>query len=273
VARTINDFLKDLVMSNSNRMPAIFYGHGNPMNAIEDNVYTRVWQNFGERFPHPKAILAISAHWLTRGTAVTAMTQPETIHDFAGFPAELFHVKYPALGSPALAARIRALLAPIPVTLDHSWGLDHGTWSVLCKSYPEADVPVVQLSIDVNLSTREHFRLGQRLATLRDEGVLIMGSGNIVHNLRRMTMRMTNEGFDWAHRFNDAMVNAISNGDVESVINYVDLGDDASLSVPTSEHFLPLLYVLGAKTDGDAVEISANGMQLDSISMTSVVIN
>jgi 4,5-DOPA dioxygenase extradiol len=273
VARTINDFLKDLVMSNSNRMPAIFYGHGNPMNAIEDNVYTRVWQNFGERFPHPKAILAISAHWLTRGTAVTAMTQPETIHDFAGFPAELFHVKYPAPGSPALAARIRELLAPIPVTLDHSWGLDHGTWSVLCKSYPDADVPVVQLSIDAALSPAEHFALGQRLGVLRSEGVMIIGSGNIVHNLRRMTMRMPAEGFDWAHRFNDAMITAILNGDVESVKNYAALGADAALSVPTIEHFFPLLYVLGSRTDGDGVEISANGMQLSAISMTSVVIS
>jgi 4,5-DOPA dioxygenase extradiol len=260
-------------MSDFHRMPAIFYGHDNPMNAIEDNVYTRVWQSFGERFPRPSAILAISAHWLTRGTAVTAMTQPETIHDFAGFPAELFHVKYPAPGSPTLAERIRALLAPIPVTLDHSWGLDHGTWPVLCKTFPDADVPVVQLSIDVNLSPAEHFALGQRLAALRNEGVMIIGSGNILHNLRRMTMRMPNEGFDWAHRFNDAIVKAISNKDFESLIQYNNLGEDAALSVPTSEHFLPLLYVLGNYSENDQLEIMANSLQLGSISMTSVVIS
>ncbi|MDO8179632.1 MAG: 4,5-DOPA dioxygenase extradiol [Undibacterium sp.] len=257
-------------MSVITRMPAIFYGHGSPMNAIEDNPYTRTWESFATRFARPKAILAISAHWTTRGTAVTAMAAPKTIHDFGGFPQALFDISYPAPGDPALAARVAHLLAPLPVHLDQQWGLDHGTWSVLIKTYPKADIPVVQLSLDMTQPAAYHFALGQKLAALRDEGVLIVASGNVVHNLGRMDPRSS--GFDWAQRFNLAMRTAIASGQFEQVVNYDSLGQDATLSVPTSEHFLPLLYVLGAKTGDEAIEITTEGMELGAISMMSVVI-
>lgn len=257
-------------MSLNPRMPAIFYGHGSPMNALDDNAYTRVWQSFAERFARPKAILAISAHWTTRGTAVTAMTSPKTIHDFGGFPKPLFEVRYPAPGDPALAARVAQVLAPIPVRMDQEWGLDHGTWSVLLKTYPEADIPVIQLSLDMTQDAAYHFTLGQKLAGLRDEGVMIIGSGNVVHNLARMDPR--SGGYDWAQRFNLAMRTAILAGQFEQVVNYTALGQDAALSVPTSEHFLPLLYVLGARQADEPVEIVAEGMELGAISMMSVVI-
>jgi 4,5-DOPA dioxygenase extradiol len=257
-------------MSITTRMPVIFYGHGSPMNALDDNVYTRVWQSFAERFARPKAILAISAHWTTRGTAVTAMAAPKTIHDFGGFPKALFDVRYPAPGDPALAARVAQILAPIPVRMDQEWGLDHGTWSVLLKTYPKADIPVVQLSLDITQDPAYHFALGQKLATLRDEGVMIIASGNVVHNLARMDPRSS--GYDWAQRFNLAMRTAILAGQFEHVVNYAALGTDAALSVPTSEHFLPLLYVLGAKSADEPLEIVAEGMELGAISMMSVVI-
>ena len=257
-------------MSSIKPMPAIFYGHGSPMNALDDNAYTRVWQSFAERFARPKAILAISAHWTTRGTAVTAMTAPETIHDFGGFPKPLFDVRYPAPGDPALTVRVAQMLAPIPVRMDQEWGLDHGTWSVLLKTYPKADIPVVQLSLDMTQDPAYHFALGQKLAALRDEGVMLIASGNVVHNLARMDPRSI--GYDWAQRFNLSMCTAILAGQFETVLNYVTLGQDAALSVPTSEHFLPLLYVLGARQADEPVEIVAEGMELGSISMMSVVI-
>jgi 4,5-DOPA dioxygenase extradiol len=257
-------------MSLITRMPAIFYGHGSPMNALDDNVYTRVWQSFAERFARPKAILAISAHWTTRGTEVTAMPMPKTIHDFGGFPKALFDVNYPAPGDPDLAARVAQLLAPLPVRMDQEWGLDHGTWSVLVKTYPNADIPVVQLSLDMTQDAAYHFALGQKLASLRDEGVMIIGSGNVVHNLARMDSRSS--GYDWAHRFNSAMRTAILSGQFEQVVNYQSLGPDAVFSVPTSEHFLPLLYVLGARTTDEPIDVVAEGMELGAISMMSVVI-
>ncbi|MES2047260.1 MAG: 4,5-DOPA dioxygenase extradiol [Pseudomonadota bacterium] len=257
-------------MSSITRMPAIFYGHGSPMNALEDNAYTRVWQSFAERFARPKAILAISAHWTTRGTAVTAMPAPKTIHDFGGFPKPLFDVRYPAPGDPALAARVAQILAPLSVRMDQEWGLDHGTWSVLIKTYPKADIPVVQLSLDMTQDAAYHFALGQKLAGLRDEGVMIIASGNVVHNLARMDPRSS--GYDWAQRFNSAMRTAMLAGQFEQVVNYEALGQDAALSVPTSEHFLPLLYVLGAKASDEPLEIVAEGMELGAISMMSVVI-
>lgn len=257
-------------MSSIKRMPVIFYGHGSPMNALEDNAYTRVWQSFAERFARPKAILAISAHWTTRGTAVTAMIAPKTIHDFGGFPKPLFEVRYPAPGDPSLAARVAQVLAPLPVRMDQEWGLDHGTWSVLLKTYPKADIPVVQLSLDMTQDAAYHFALGQKLASLRDEGVMLIASGNVVHNLTRMDPRSS--GYDWAQRFNLAMRTKILAGQFEQVVNYAALGQDAALSVPTSEHFLPLLYVLGARQTDEPVEIVAEGMELGAISMMSVVI-
>ena len=257
-------------MSRITRMPAIFYGHGSPMNALDDNVYTQVWQSFAERFARPKAILAISAHWTTRGTEVTAMLTPKTIHDFGGFPKALFELNYPAPGDPSLAARVAEILAPFPVKMDHEWGLDHGTWSVLIKTYPKADIPVIQLSLDMTQDAATHFAIGQKLARLRDEGVMIIGSGNVVHNLARMDPRSS--GYEWALRFNSVMRGAILAGQFEQVVNYHSLGTDAALSVPTSEHFLPLLYVLGARLADEPIEIVAEGMELGAISMMSVVI-
>ncbi|MDY7539837.1 4,5-DOPA dioxygenase extradiol [Undibacterium sp. 5I1] len=240
------------------------------MNALEDNRYTKEWHALAQRFPRPKAILSVSAHWTTRGTAVTAMAAPQTIHDFGGFPQALFDMRYPAPGDPALAARIAALLAPLPLFLDQQWGLDHGTWSVLIKAYPAGDIPVLQLSLDVTQPAGFHFELGGKLSALREEGVMVIGTGNVVHNLRRMDPQ--SPGYDWAVRFNQAMKQAMLDGDFEAVMNYTDLGQDASLSVPSSEHFLPLLYVLGAKTEEDQLEITTEGMELGAISMMSVVV-
>lgn len=257
-------------MLNSQTMPAVFYAHGSPMNALEDNTYTRVWESFASRFARPRAILVVSAHWTTRGTAITAMAQHKTIHDFGGFPQALFDVQYPAPGDPALAAEIAAMLQPLPVHLDQNWGLDHGTWSVLIKTYPAADIPVLQLSLDMTQPPAFHFALGKKLAQLRAQGIMLVGSGNVVHNLRRMDFHSS--GYDWALRFNTQMRTAILSGDFEQVVNYQALGQDATLSVPTAEHFLPLLYVLGAKQDNDRVEIVADGIEIGSISMMTVVI-
>jgi 4,5-DOPA dioxygenase extradiol len=261
---------KETDMSAINRMPSIFIGHGSPMNALEDNAYTRAWQDLARRFAKPQAILAISAHWLTRGTAVTAMAAPRTIHDFGGFPQDLFDIDYPAPGDPALAERIAQLLHPLPVHLDQQWGLDHGTWSVLIKMFPQADVPVLQLSLDMTQPPAYHLALGRQLASLRDEGVMIIGSGNVVHNLARMAQRSA--GHDWAQRFNLAMKTAILAGQFEQVVNYSTLGQDAALSVPTSEHFLPLLYVLGSRVGDEKIETVAEGIELAAISMMSVLI-
>ena len=253
------------------RMPAIFFGHGSPMNALEDNVYTQTWQRLGASLPRPKAILAVSAHWTGRGTAVTAMPAPPTIHDFGGFPQALYDMHYPAPGDPALAARVRDLLAPIDVALDHAWGLDHGTWSVLVKAFPHAEVPVIQLSIDLSRPGPYHYQLGQRLAPLRDEGVLILGSGNVVHNLRTMT-RGDGPGHDWAQRFNTRVRDALLHGDPQQVADYATWGDDAHLSVPTPEHFLPLLYVLGTRQEGEPISIAIDGIEAGSISMLTAVV-
>jgi 4,5-DOPA dioxygenase extradiol len=258
-------------MTDTTRMPAIFFGHGSPMNALEDNRYTRAWEDFGKNLPRPKAILAVSAHWTIRGTAVTAAKAPVTIHDFGGFPQALFDIRYPAPGDPELAARVAALLAPLPVGMDQQWGLDHGTWSVLVKAYPQADIPVVQLSIDIEKPAAYHFALGQKLQALRNEGVMIIGSGNVVHNLRRLDRDSAGHG--WATRFNNAMRKSLQEGDLQGVVNYQALGQDAALSVPTPEHFLPLLYILGCKTDQDKLEIPVDGMELGAISMLSVLVS
>jgi len=256
---------------HSTIQPAIFLGHGSPMNAIEDNQFTSAWEELGRRFPHPKAILAISAHWMTTNIAVTAMSSPRTIHDFGGFPPALFAASYPAPGSPELAQRIMQLLGPLHVHQDYTWGLDHGTWSVLIKMYPAANIPVVQMSLNLNEKEDFHFRLGKQLSSLRDEGIMIVASGNIVHNLRRLDMH--NRGFDWAQRFDQHIHDAILREDFASVINYALFGQDAQLSVPTVEHYLPLLYTLGAKRDGDQITIINKELVMGSISMTSVVIS
>jgi 4,5-DOPA dioxygenase extradiol len=253
------------------RLPAVFFGHGNPMNALSDNGFTRAWRALGATLPRPRAVLAISAHWYLPGTHVTAMEQPRTIHDFGGFPRELFRVAYPAAGDPGLAARIQSLLAPVPVGLDLDWGLDHGTWSVLTHVYPEADVPVVQLAIDETKPGAFHYDVGRRLLPLRDEGVFIVGSGNLVHNLHAYAWgRHPVEPFDWATRFEEQVRRLLVAGDHVPLMAYEGLGRDALLAVPTPEHYLPLLYVIGASEEGEAVTFPVEGVDGGSISMLSV---
>jgi 4,5-DOPA dioxygenase extradiol len=265
-------------MTTPKRLPAIFFGHGSPMIALETNDTTKTWARIAAQverdFGKPKAILCVSAHWLTRGTAVTAMPQPRTIHDFGAFPQALFDVQYPAPGSPDLAKRVQELLAPTPVILDDQvWGLDHGTWSVLCKAFPLADVPVVQLSIDATKPPAYHFELAQKLAALRDEGVLVIGTGNIVHNLPAMDWSNRDcPPFDWAARFNDHVRQAIVDDAPERAVNYEALGDDAAKSVPSPDHYWPLLYVLGARLPGDRPSFSPDHIEHGSLSMTSVVL-
>jgi len=258
-------------MNHSARMPAIFLGHGSPMNTIEDNRYTLAWEDLGKSLPVPTAILAISAHWMTPGeVAVTAMERPETIHDFGGFPQALFDIRYPAPGAPALAQRIAHLLSPLPVRQDQSWGLDHGTWSVLARMYPEAQIPVVQLSLDLAQPAAWHFELGRSLSALRDEGVLLMASGNVVHNLRQL--RSHAPAWDWADRFNQNIRAAILKRDNEAVVDYLRFGQDAILSVPTNEHYLPLLYILGSQAADEQAQIIIDGIDLAAISMLSVLV-
>jgi Uncharacterized conserved protein len=257
-------------VSASQRLPVIFFGHGNPMNALADNVYTRGWRRIGESFPKPRAILCVSAHWYVPYTAVTAMQSPRTIHDFGGFPRELFEFQYPAPGDPGIAAEVVELLGPT-VALDDSWGLDHGAWSVLCHCYPDADVPVVQLSIDETLTAQDHYRIGRSLAPLRERGILIVGSGNLVHNLHTYGWgRRVIDPYDWAVRFEQRARAFMLAGDHEPLINYEQLGKDATLSVPTPDHYLPLLYVLGAQLPGDKVTFPIEGVDGGSISMLSV---
>lgn len=252
-------------------VPTIFFGHGNPMNAIMDNGYTEAWRRIGAETPKPKAILSISAHWYVPETGVTVATAPRTIHDFGGFPEELFKVQYPAPGDPALARRVQQLLAPLDVKLDKSWGLDHGTWSVLRHVYPAADVPVVQLSIDEAKPASFHFEIGKKLAPLREEGVLIVGSGNLVHNLHAYAWgRHPRDPYDWAVRFERAAKDIMLAGDYMPLVNYDLLGSDAALSIPTPDHYLPLLYVLAARQSGEGIRFPVEGVDGGSISMLSV---
>jgi 4,5-DOPA dioxygenase extradiol len=252
-------------------LPAVFFGHGNPMNALASNGYTEAWRRIGEEIPRPKAVLAISAHWFVPETGVTLMTAPRTIHDFGGFPEELYQVQYPAPGDPDLARRVQKLLAPLPVNLDESWGLDHGTWSVLRHVYPAADIPVVQLSIDRRAPASFHFELGQCLAPLREEGVLIAGSGNLVHNLRAYDWGGDLRGpYDWAARFEQEARAMMQAGDFQPLVEYEKLGPDAALSIPTPDHYLPLLYVLGAHQSGDKIAFPVEGVDGGSVSMLAV---
>ncbi len=253
-------------------MPAAFIGHGSPMNTLAHNQYTEAWSRLGRDVPRPASILAVSAHWHVRGTAVTAMQTPQTIHDFGGFPQALFDFRYPAPGSPALALRVGEILAPLAVRADDDWGLDHGTWSVLAHVFPQADVPVVQLSMDATQPPAFHYELGRRLAPLRDEGVLIVGSGNVVHNLGVLNWSDDAPAYDWAVRFNDVVRDHVQRRDHPPLVDYQSLGDDARMSVPTPEHYLPLLYILGMQGAGEQVTIAADGIQNASISMLSVVV-
>ncbi|HEY3309236.1 MAG TPA: 4,5-DOPA dioxygenase extradiol [Desulfuromonadaceae bacterium] len=257
----------------SEKLPAIFFGHGNPMNAVTHNSYSEGWRRTGEQTPRPKAILSISAHWFVPGTAVTINTAPRTIHDFGGFPQELYEVQYPAPGDPELASRVQELLAPLPVKLDDFWGLDHGTWSVLRHVYPDADVPVVQLSIDKTQPAAFHFEMGRKLAPLRDEGILIVGSGNLVHNLHAYAWgRQMPDPYDWAVRFETKAKEMLLTGEYQPLIDYETLGPDALLSVPTPDHYLPLLYVIATRQSGETVTFPIEGVDGGSISMLAVKI-
>ena len=251
-------------------MPAIFIGHGSPMNAIEDTASHRVWMELGARLPRPKAILCVSAHWETEGLAVTASAKPETIHDFGGFPRELHEMLYPAPGSYELAARVAELLKPETVTLDPRRGLDHGAWSVLVAMYPKADVPVVQLSLDWTLSGPEHYAIAQKLSALREEGVLVLGSGNIVHNLGMYDPRRR-EPYEWAARFDAKAKALILAGEFDTLVEYDALGPDAELAIPTAEHYLPLLYILALRREGETLTLF-NELVENAMSMTSVQI-
>lgn len=258
----------------SQRMPVIFFGHGNPMNAISQNSYTEVWSQIGKQIPQPKAVLSISAHWYVPATMVTAMNQPRTIHDFGGFPRELYRVQYPAPGDPALASRVQRLLEPVSVDYDtRSWGLDHGTWSVLCHVFPNADVPVVQLSIDETQPAAFHYDLGKFLVPLRDEGILIMGSGNIVHNLHAYAWgEHAVEPLDWAVRFEKQVRSFLLAGDDEPLISYEALGRDAILSIPTPDHYLPFLYIIAARQADEPIRFPVEGFDGGSVSMLTVQI-
>jgi 4,5-DOPA dioxygenase extradiol len=252
-------------------MPPLFVGHGSPMNAIEENEFRRGWRDAAREIPRPEAILCISAHWETRGVAVTEAERPETIHDFYGFPKALFDVRYPAPGSPSLARRVAGLLSDELARLDPKRGLDHGSWSVLAAMFPEADVPVVQLSLDTNQPASFHLQVGRKLAPLRDERVLILGSGDVVHNLSLIDFGRP-DGFDWAIRFNEAVKKLILAEDHDALARYESLGPDAPLAVPTAEHYLPLLYVLGAKAKGEPLRFFNDTVTMGSISMTSVFV-
>ena len=258
------------MLRKSSRMPVVFFGHGSPMNTLERNLYTETWRRLGKSIPTPKAILCVSAHWYTEGTAVTAMEKPKTIHDFYGFPQALFDIQYPAPGDPRLASRVRELLAPLEVHPDHSWGLDHGTWSVLKHAYPDADIPVVQLSIDGTQPPQFHYDTGKRLAPLRDEGVLVVGSGNVVHNLGLMR-RGGGPAFDWAVRFNEKIRDALAARDHKALVDFERFGEDARLSVPTPEHYLPLLYVAALQDKDETMSFAVDGCDLGAISMLTAV--
>ena len=252
-------------------MPTIFFGHGNPMNALYRNEWTEGWARVGREIPRPKAILCVSAHWYIPETAVTAMENPRTIHDFGGFPRELFEVQYPASGSPDLAERVRQLLAPVEVRSDTRWGLDHGTWSVLCHVFPEADIPVVQLSIDETQAAEFHYELAKKLQPLRDEGVLITGSGNVVHNLHAYSWgKHSIEPYDWALRFEAAARELILTDNHAPLVKYESMGRDALLSAPTPDHYLPLMYILALQRTGEKVSFPVEGFDGGSISMLTV---
>ena len=259
----------------SEMMPALFVGHGSPMNAIEENEFVRGWKDLAAKIPKPKAVLCISAHWETKGTFVTVMEKPKTIHDFGGFPQKLFEVQYPAPGNPALARETKDLVKKTALGLDDRWGLDHGTWSILTRMYPEATTPVIQLSLDYSQSAQFHYDLACELAPLRKKGVLIIGSGNIVHNLRMVAwdkMNVPGFGFDWALEANDKIRKLIISGDHQSLINYRSLGKSVDLAIPTPEHYLPLLYALALQGSHEKAEMFNDKAVMGSLTMTSVKI-
>lgn len=255
------------------KMPALFLGHGSPMNAIEENAFVQGFRKAATEIPRPNAILCISAHWFTEGTKVTAMDMPKTIHDFGGFPKALFEVEYPAPGNPELAAETAALLAPVSVEEDHSWGLDHGTWSVIRHLYPDADIPVIQMSIDYTKPPQYHFDLARRLNRLREKGILIVGSGNIIHNLRLIDWRNINTvgaGWDWAIEAREKTNNWLLDGNLQPIIDYYKQGTAIQYAVPTPDHYLPLVYTLGLKEPSESLVLFNDELIGGSLSMTSV---
>ena len=256
-------------------MPILFVGHGSPMNAIENNKYTKNFSRIANGIKRPTAIACISAHWVTQGTKVTSMENPKTIHDFYGFPRELYDIEYKASGSMEIAKKVQDLLLPISVELNTDWGLDHGTWSVLRHMYPNANIPVVQISIDYTKSTEYHYNIAKKMKLLRQEGVLIIGSGNIVHNLSMIDFEKieTNYGFDWAIKTQKNINDNIINNNFEPLLNYLKQGDSFNLAIPTPEHFLPLIYILGLKEDNEKIEFFNNELVGGSISMTSIKIS
>jgi 4,5-DOPA dioxygenase extradiol len=261
--------------SNSAKMPVLFVGHGNPMNAIEENIFVDGFRKIASQIDKPNAILCISAHWLTRGTFVTAMDFPKTIHDFGGFPKELSEAVYPALGNPALALETSKLITSTSVALDHDWGLDHGTWSIVKQMYPEADIPVLQLSIDYNKPGNYHYELAKEISALRKKGVLIIGSGNMVHNLGKIAwnqMNTQNYGFDWAIEMNDIFKKKIESNDHQALIQYEKLSSSALLAIPTPDHYYPLLYTLGLQEKEDSIQFFNDKLVAGSLTMTSVKI-
>ncbi|MBP6558625.1 MAG: 4,5-DOPA dioxygenase extradiol [Flavobacterium sp.] len=265
---------KDLKETDT-KLPVLFIGHGSPMNGIEDNEFSRTWTQYGKEIPRPKAVLVVSAHWLTKGTHITAMENPKTIHDFGGFPQALFDVQYPAKGSPELALETSKLITSTQVELDHDWGLDHGTWTVVRHMYPDADIPVLQLSIDYSKPPQYHYDLAKELASLRKKGVLIIGSGNMVHNLRMVAWDKLSEpefGYDWANEINQVFKEKITTGDAQSLIAYEKLGSAAKLAIPTPDHYYPLLYTLGLQDKTDAVSFFNDKAVGGSLTMTSVKI-
>jgi len=260
---------------DGNLMPVLFIGHGSPMNGIEDNEFSRRWKKMAQEIPVPKAVLVVSAHWFTNGTQITAMDFPKTIHDFGGFPQALFDVQYPAPGNPVLAKETADIIKSAKVELDHDWGLDHGTWTIVRHMYPDANIPVLQLSIDYSKGPQYHYDLGKELYELRKKGVLIIGSGNMVHNLRMIAwdkMNTDNYGFDWAIQMNDAFKNLISDGNHQPLINYTGFGTAGKLAIPTPEHYLPLLYTLSLQSGSDKAEFFNDKAVAGSLTMTSVKI-
>ena len=248
------------------RLPSVFVGHGSPMNAIEDTPYSRAWKALGATLPHPRSIVVVSAHWYTHGSAVTAMERPKTIHDFGRFPRALHEMQYPAPGDPQLAAEVAALLAPIPVALDTHWGLDHGAWSVLVHMYPKADVPVVQFSVDADKVPAQHFDLGSRLAPVRERGILVMATGNVVHNLEHMDPGRA-QPYDWAQRFDAFVRDALERKDDQALIDY-ERHPDAALAAPDADHFLPILYIAGIRRPDDQLRfIVDGGLDMGAVSM------
>jgi 4,5-DOPA dioxygenase extradiol len=252
-------------------MPVLFIGHGNPMNAIENSEFSDKWKSLGETLPKPRAIVCISAHWETYGTAVTAMPHPNTIHDFGGFPQALFDVEYPAPGDSDLANEIIRKISRVQLSPDLNWGLDHGCWSVLCRMYPEADIPVVQLSLAINQPASYHYELAKELSFLRDKGILIIGSGNIVHNLRRVEWHNPGAS-EWAETANEKIKELIVSGDFSSLIDYQQLGQEVQMAIPTAEHYLPLLYILALQEADEKASFFNDKIVMGSLSMTSVMI-